>query len=245
VQADFNASRVRGPLQALGMLDAFLRELPPEVPVAVASMDSHLKLWLDASRDRDAVRGAVRGAVGFGGEPPAFLHRDRRDPGSLAAHFDFHAALLATGPDRALELVARALAPLPGEKSVVLLGWGVGDQAASARRHGGDYGTALGWLEAASASVFVLDVTQADWHSLEGGLRQIADDTGGTFAYVRDTSPQGLARLAAVAASYYVLHVDAGDLPPGGGRLEVELAGRRGRVLVHRGTELRGAAGGR
>lgn len=234
VQADFHAVRIWGHLVALDLIESFLAGLPREVPVAVVSMDSHAKLWLDFTPDRDAAREAIWRAVRFGGEPPPFRSRDRRRPLSLAAGFDFHQALRATGPDRALELVARALAPLPGEKSVVFLGWGVGRQAASARRHGGSYATALAWLRHASASVFVLDVTQADWHSLEAGLRQIADDSGGTFAYVRDVAHQDLARLAAVAASYYVLHLDAADLPPTGGRVEVELVGRRGRVLVQR-----------
>jgi hypothetical protein len=244
VQADFHAVRIRGHLAALNMIESFLAGLPREVPVAVVSMDSHAKLWLDFSHDRDAAWEAVWRAVRFGGEPPAFRERDRRGPLSLAAGFDFHEARRTTGPDRALELVARALAPLPGEKSVVFLGWGVGRRAASAPRHGGSYATALAWLRHASASVFVLDVTQADWHSLEAGLRRIADDSGGTFDYVRDVAREDLARLAAVAASYYVLYLDAADLPPAGGRVEVELAGRRGRVLVQRGTLLRQAAGG-
>lgn len=236
VQADFHAVRIWGQLVALNLIESFLAGLPPEVPVAVASMDSHAKLWLDFTHDRDAAREAIWRAVRFGGEPPPFRSRDRRGPLSLAAGFDFDEALRATGPDRALELVARALAPLPGEKSVVFLGWGVGRQAASAPRHGGSYATALAWLRHASASVFVLDVTQADWHSLEAGLRKIADDSGGTFAYVRDVAHQDLARLAAVAASYYTLYLDPADLPPAGGRLEVELAGRRGRVLAQRST---------
>lgn len=244
VQADFHAVRTWGHLVALNLIETFLAGLPREVPVAVVSMDSHAKLWLDFTHDRDAAREAIWRAVRFGGEPPPFRRRDRRGPLSLAAGFDFDAARRATGPDRALELLARALAPLPGEKSVVFLGWGVGRQAASARRHGGSYATALAWLRHASASVFVLDVTQADWHSLEAGLRRIADDSGGTFAYVRDVAHQDLARLAAVASSYYVLHFDAADLPAAGGRVEVELVGRRGRVLVQQRTLLPQAAGG-
>jgi hypothetical protein len=93
------------------------------------------------------------------------------------------------------------------------------------------YFDALRALEAARASVFVLDVSDADYHTLEVGLERVAADTGGTYAKTH-LFPDGAAqRLAATIAGYYVLYYRPVEAtlrrPP-----RVELAeGVRGEVL--------------
>jgi hypothetical protein len=155
----------------------------------------------------------------------------------LAAGFDFHAALQAAGNARALELVAEALEPLPGEKVLLYFGFGVGRLSLTGGP-GAEYDRALAALKRAGIGVFVLDVTEADFHTLELALKDVVDETGGTYLRARDTSKETLARLATVATSYYQLHVDPRDLPRRPGRVDVDLVGGRGRVLVPRGVSL-------
>ena len=90
------------------------------------------------------------------------------------------------------------------------------------------YGEARRALQAARASVFCLDVTDADSHTLEAGLQMTAEDTGGFFARTHLFTEQAMQRLAGALAGHYVLFVEA--TAPSDKRwhaIEVELVGRR------------------
>jgi hypothetical protein len=246
VQADNNApSRVRGHLRTLPFTRELLAALQPADRVAVMSFDSHLKLWLDFTRDREPVSAAIWQAIHFGGRPPAppgppaaAAREPEPDAGgpSLARHFDFDAALRAASPERALAVTAAALAALPGEKELVFLAWGLGDFSPMGTKMTPAFAPAAQALTAARASVFVLDVTEADSHSLEVGLRGIADATGGTYDKTNLFPSLAIRQLARTISGYYVLSLDAGALPESGGSVEVELRGRRGVVLLRPAT---------
>lgn len=252
VQADNNSpSRVRGHLRTLPFTRELLAALQPADRVAVMSFDSHLKLWLDLTRDREAVAAAIWQAIHFGGRPPGSpgppaAREPEPDAGgpSLARHFDFDAALRAASPERALTVTAEALAALPGEKELVFLAWGLGDFSPMGTRMTPAFAPATKALTAARASVFVLDVTEADSHSLEVGLRGIADATGGTYDKTNLFPSLAMRQLARTISGYYVLSLDAAALPESGGSVEVELRGRRGVVLL-RPTTFPAAAGAR
>ncbi|HEY4573565.1 MAG TPA: VWA domain-containing protein [Thermoanaerobaculia bacterium] len=228
VQADLNPTRISGQLRLRLHTRGLLDTLPPADRVAVVSYDSHLKLRQDFTRDHEKVYAALDRAMLYNPEDeiaPA-------GPESLASHFDTEAARRAASPERALELTALALAPFPGEKTLIFLGWGLG-------RFGGGgvsmipaYRPAVRALAAAHASVFVLDVTSADSHSLEVGLQNVADATGGL--YLKTFRLPGLATrtLAKAISGYYVLTLDTAQLPGAKGLLEIELRdGRRGTVI--------------
>jgi hypothetical protein len=244
VQADNNApSRVRGHLRTLPFTRELLAALQPADRVAVMSFDSHLKLWLDFTRDREPVPAAIWQAIHFGGRPPGppgppAAPDSEPDGGgpSLARHFDFDAALRAASPERALAVTAAALAALPGEKELVLLAWGLGDFSPMGTKMTPAFAPAAQALTAARASVFVLDVTEADSHSLEVGLRGIADATGGTYDKTNLFPSLAVRQLARTISGYYVLSLDAAALPESGGSVEVELRGRRGVVLLRPAT---------
>jgi VWFA-related protein len=257
VQADNNSpSRVRGHLRTLPFTRELLDSLQPADRVAVVSFDSHLKLWRDFTRDRETVPAAIFQAIHFGGRPPAALSARDSEPGpvsepepdaggpSLARHLDFDAALRAASPERALAVTAAALAALPGEKEVVFLGWGLGDFSPMGTRMTPAFAPAVQALAAARATVFVLDVTEADSHSLEVGLQGIAEATGGTYDKTNLFPSLAMRQLARTMSGYYVLSLDAAALPESGGGVEVELRGRRGVVLL-RPTAFPAAAGGR
>ena len=248
VQADNNApSRVRGHLRTLPFTRELLDALQPADRVAVVSFDSHLKLWLDFTRDHEPVPAAIWQAIHFGGRPPGpppAARGSEPDAGgpSLARHFDFDAALRAASPERALAVTASALAALPGEKELVFLAWGLGDFSPMGTKMTPAFAPAVQALTAARASVFVLDVTEADSHSLEVGLRGIADATGGTYDKTNLFPSLAMRQLARTISGYYVLSLDAAALPESGGSVEVELRGRRGTVLL-RPTAFPAAAG--
>jgi VWFA-related protein len=228
VQADLNPTRISGQLRLRPHTRGLLDTLTPADRVAVVSYDSHLKLWQDFTRDHEKIYAALDRAMLYSKETEIAPE----GPESLAGHFDYEAARKAASPERALELTAQALKPFPGEKTLIFLGWGLG-------RFGGGgvdmvpaYRPAVRTLAAAHASVFVLDVTSADSHSLEVGLQNVADATGGI--YLKTFRLPGLATrtLAKAISGYYVLTLDTAQLSGAKGLLEIELRdGRRGTVI--------------
>ncbi len=100
------------------------------------------------------------------------------------ARLDADEARACASPERALELVARALAPIPGGKSLLYFGWGLGTRGGLSGPNGSEaqaWDEAMLRMEEARTAIFVLDVTDADSHSLEGSIEQIADRTGGRY----------------------------------------------------------------
>lgn len=232
VQADIAAPKVRtkGHLQSLPYVRDLLDGLPLADRVAVVSFDSHLKLRLDFSSDRTAAAEAVLDAIKFGSKAPLLR---RTGPLSLARKFDAEAAFDAATPERALELAARSLFDLPGEKVVVYLGWGLGRfSKGSGVTMTPDYAPAVRALEAARASVFVLDVTDASSHSLEVGLQRVAAESGGTYARMSTFPAQAAARLARTISGHYVLTLD-GKAVPDAGKVKIEVR-KRGREVLAR-----------
>jgi hypothetical protein len=94
------------------------------------------------------------------------------------------------------------------------------------------YDEARAALDAASAAVFCLDVTDASWHSLEVGLQQVAEDTGGEYFKVYTNPGAALKRVAAALAGHYVLAFERPAGRPGEHRIRLALAKRRGTVLT-------------
>jgi VWFA-related protein len=227
-QKDLEPSRATGLLKMIPRALGFLDRLGPEDRVAVLSFDSRLRPWTDFTADLDRVRRIVTHAVLFESGRPL----SEGEP-SLLANLDRDDARRAATIEEALELTARALEPLDGPKAIVLFGWGLG-------RFSFGFGVSLPpaydrareALLRARASVFVLDLTQADYHSLEVGLQQVAEDTGGFYAKTYLFPDQGMRWLAGVLDGYYVLSFEK---PPGRrGRhtIDVGLPGRKGRVLA-------------
>jgi VWFA-related protein len=228
VQADLNPTRISGQLRLRRYTRELLGTLHPEDRVAVVSFDSHLKLWQDFARDHDATHAAIDQAMLYSEAP-------ERAPGgtdSIARHFDFAAARKAASPERALELTARALEPLPGEKTVIFLGWGLGRYGANGVRMTPDYKPAVKALGAARASVFVLDVTSADYHSLEVGLEGVAEATGGLYFKTFRLPELATDTLARAISGYYVLTLDGGAVADEEGKVRIELREKSGTVLA-------------
>lgn len=227
-QKDFEGSRLRGLLRAIGQAKDLLAPLTPRDRVAVLTYDSHLRLHLDFTPDLNAVRRVLDESVLLRWPGPV----EPSGAPSLAAHLDRGEARNAATPEQALLVLGRALLPIPGAKTVLLFGYGLGTLSGGRFVLHHDYDAARQALDRARAAVFCLDVTEADWHSLEVGLEQVALDTGGEYFKVHENAAAALARVAAALSGHYVLTFERPDGARGDHRVRLDLAERRGTVLT-------------
>jgi VWFA-related protein len=228
VQTDLNPTRISGQLRLRRYTKELLDTLHPGDRVAVVSYDSHLKLWQDFTADRNGVHAAIDRAMLWSPEGEV----SPGDPVSLAAHLDPEVARKAASPERALEVMARALEPFPGEKTVIYLGWGLGRFGSGGVHMTPDYKPAVRALGDAKASVFVLDVTSADYHSLEVGLESVAEATGGIYLKTFRLPQFATQTLARTISGYYVLTLDRSSFSEDDGKLRIDLRDKQGTVLA-------------
>lgn len=229
VQADKNGERVGGHLRLLPRVVELAESFPSDDRLAVVGFDSHLKLWQDFTRDRNRVKEALEEAALFGGTPPPVR---TSQAGPLGRALDFGAAYRAATPEKALELTGLALQSLPGEKEMIYVGWGLGRYGRGGVRMTWQYEPALQALHDAGVTVHVLDVSWADYHDLEIGLRQVARETGGAYFATFRHPEVALEGLSQTLSAYYLLRIDRQNLPDSGS-IRVALApGVRGQLLV-------------
>lgn len=228
-QTDYHRSRIVGLLRMSLQAKQFLDKLLPTDRVAVVSYDSHLKLRQDFTSDRRKLDAALFASIKTA-EPA-------RDPDpyspSLARNFDFAGARDAATPERGLALTASALVPIPGGKSMLYFGWGlgtVGGMSGPNLAERRDFARALRALAAARVSIFTLDVTEADFHSLETSLQVTSDLTGGIYQKTHIFPGLALERVRHAIAGRYVLVFVKPPGKRGEHSIEVKLARGKGEV---------------
>ena len=141
------------------------------------------------------------------GPPPLARARSPpSDPPSLAAHLDRQEARDAASPEQALLALGRALLPIPGAKTVLLFGYGLGRleggtvQLDSALRRGPRRPRPR---RAPPSSAWTSPKPSGT--PSRSGLRQVAEDTGGQYFKVHENAGAALSRVAAALAGHYVL----------------------------------------
>jgi VWFA-related protein len=229
-EGDLGRHRTKGLLRVRQELHRLLDRLKPTDRVAVVRFFSHLTVLTDFTNDRAVLDEAFRLALGSSRDTDVKISPYP----SLAANLDFAEARKAAHVERALELVASALAPIPGAKAVVFAGWGF--FANRAPIEGVLYARALAALMRARANVFMLDTSDADWHTLETSLQVAAETTGGTYARTNTFAGQAVERVARALDGRWVLVCVAPDAAPH--TLDVSVAGRRGDVVARAYTAL-------
>lgn len=228
VQKSLVHDRAFGLLRLLMHADRLLARVNPEDRVAVLSFEHHLQIWLDFTDDLDRVRTVLADEV-RSGRPPVL--EPQGEP-SLLGTLSQETGRRTWEIEEALARIGDALEPLPGAKSVVLIGYGFGQGTAGAMLDD-RYDEARRALEAARASVFSLDVTQADYHTFEHSLQAVAEHTGGFFVRTYQRPPRrALDRVANAIAGRYVLFTERPDVEPGAYPIEVDVAGVDGTVLA-------------
>jgi len=90
-----------------------------------------------------------------------------------------------------------------------------------------NYARARAALVRSHTSVFVLDVTTADFHSMQGGLEAIADDTGGFYVKTHVFPKLAMQKVARAISGYYILTFARPTLGRGRHAMSIRLAGRR------------------
>ena len=222
VQKSLLHSRVYGLLRLLRYSEGLLAGVTPSDRVAVLSFDLHLQIWLDFTADLDRVRTVLAGEVRTG-RPPVIEPEGEL---SLVATLSQDDGREIADIQEALRRIGEALEPLPGSKSVVLIGHGFESDTDG-------YAAAQSALQAARASVFTLDVTQADYHTLEHGLQAVSADTGGFFVRTYVKPPLWAIDLVTNAiAGHYVLFTERPDVEPGEYAIEVDVGDVDGTVLA-------------
>jgi len=223
-QTDYDFTRITGQMRMIRQALAFLETCSPEDRLAVLSFDSRLKLRQDFTTDREKLRHAI----------VRTLYTDRTiDPApgpqpSLAASIDFSAARHATLPEHALGVIGQGLGAIPGSKSLLYFGWGLGNfDPVMGLILDHNYARARAALVRSHTSVFVLDVTTADFHSMQGGLEAIADDTGGFYVKTHVFPKLAMRKVARAISGYYLLTFARPTLGRGRHAMSIRLAGRR------------------
>ena len=208
-QTDFarNKSRIAGQLEILQKIDQFLDILDADDRVAVLSFDSHLKFRLDFTDEKPRIASAMKEAL-LTDEPntPPVVPLP-----SLRSHLPPDVLKKTASPEEALLVLGNALLNIPGPKSLVLFGWGLGHLVGNEVWMPAVYGAARQALESARVSVFSLDFTQADYHSLEVGLDQVSYDTGGFYEKTFHFPNFAISRLEKTLAGHYELEVRKND----------------------------------
>lgn len=227
-QKSLHRSRIPGLMLMLRELRRRLETFSPYDQVAVLRFDSRLELLLDFTDDRERLRRAFEADVLFG---DAVAPDEQREP-SFRAAMNREKVAPSYSMERSLLRIAEALTSMPGAKSLVIVGHGFGRLGSTGITLEPAYDDARDALQRARATVFCLDVTQADYHSLEVGLQTVAEDTGGLYQRTHIFSRAALDRVVAALEGQYVLFVEKPALPPGSHRLKIRLKGRDGVVFA-------------
>jgi len=230
-QKDLRPFRLLGLMRMLIKARAFLDTFTPDDRIAVVSFDSHLKIWVDFTSDLERVNRIFEHDILF--ERPGPI-AEAPEP-SLVARLAPAKAKKAYSMEQALLDLADALEPLPGAKSLVLIGHGWGRMSGPYLYFDKEYGPAVEAFQAGRVTVFTLDTTDADYHTLEAGLESVAAETGGFFERTHLFTDRALDRLAGALAGHYVLFVDKPVTPIGYHRVEVDLTRVKGDVFAKSG----------
>jgi VWFA-related protein len=243
IQKSMEGHRIWGLMTMLIQARSFLDRLTPDDRVAILSFDSHLKIWTDFTNDADRLRHVLKRGILM--EEPRPIQEPtsaQASPGSisLVGRLPQSRGEKTYNIEKGLRLIAEALEPLPGSKAIVLLGHGFGQFVPGIRGElttsrvdmENGYDESERALTASRTSVFSLDVTKADYHSLELGLQRVSDETGGFYARTHIHPEVAMKKLAGALAGYYVLIVEKPEGAPRTGRIDVELTRRKGDVYA-------------
>jgi VWFA-related protein len=239
VQKSLERGRIGGLMRTLVESRPFLDNFTRHDRLAVLSFDSHLTVWLDFTGDIDRVREVLQSDLLTRGAPQI----EASAPPSLVAGLSPARARRFSTVEESLYGIANALAPLPGAKVVVLMGHGFGrasfsrDLAVATVAMDG-YEKTRRALQDARATIFCLDITEADYHTLEVGLQQVSADTGGYYERMFHFPALAFERLAATLAGHYVLFVERPELRRGSHGIDIDLIRRKGTVLARRTFEV-------
>lgn len=226
VQTDFarETFRVRGQMDFIRYAEKMIEAFEPDDRVAVLQFDSHLKMRLDFTANKSDVNEALRNTLSINNPPrPPIVPEP-----SLWSRLDKEDMKRAPDSETGLLVLGNALRNIPGPKTILLIGWGLGRLSNGRVVMPKNYERARRALDAARTSIFAIDVPDSSSHTLEVGLQQAAADTGGM--YVKTAIFPGIAveMMQRALMGHYEIELRRPDgLAPGEYTLEVRVK-RRG-----------------
>jgi VWFA-related protein len=248
-QKSLTNERAWGLVRTIEYSRDLVRSLPASARVAVLQYENSLRVYSDFTDDRAAIdRLLTRGLLHQ--PPPSAVPRG--SPSLLDALAPSVGREIFT-MEQAFAAIAGALNPMPGSKAIAYIGYGMGNPAFGLRQDTGithakfgalpddladktdmnsEYARARRMLIEARVSVFSLDITKADTHTMAGGMQIIARDTGGFYAHSLDFPEKPMRFVSGALNGHYVLFVE----PPADATdrtIEVSVtAGRRAQVFA-------------
>lgn len=231
IQTDFQRANVRvsGQMKFRRYAEELVQSFAPEDRIAVFSFDSHLKFRSDLTVDRNATIAAIRESILIDHPPPPAAVPEP----SLASQIERSSLTRAANSEEGLTVVANALAALPGTKSVLLVGWGLGERMKGAINMKYEWTEARRALDAARATMIAIDFTQADGHDLAAGMAAGAVQTGGFYVATNVLPHIAVNRVRNTLRGHYELElVPSKPLPPGTFRLQVRVKRKSVNVLA-------------
>jgi VWFA-related protein len=230
VQTDFarNNVRVAGQMGFLPFAEKLLDSFHPDDRIAVLQFDSHLKLRLDFTNDKEDVMNALKASLRIDQPPQPPIVPEP----SLASRLNREDMKKAADSEAGLLVVGNALRSIPGPKTLLLLGWGLGRLSGGAVHMTKTYQYAREALDAARTAIFTIDVPHVDYHDLELGLQRAAEDTGGLYVKTYRFPQIAIERLQRTLAGHYeITLVRPKELKNGVHDLVVRVK-RRGAVVL-------------
>lgn len=227
-QRDINAVRTNGHARIIRHVETLLDSFTADDRVAVVQFDVRLRLLQDFTSDRKLIRAAIERSIFAHGkavvsELPTSFASFIMDPQSNRAH----------SAEEGLRVVAEALGDTPGVKSLLLFGWGFGRyNRQTGVELGRDYEQARRALDRARVSVFSLDVSDADYHSLEDAMQGASSQTGGAYVKTNVFPVVAMNTVLRSMRGRYEIVVIVPPLRGGEHDVKVKLRGARGRLLT-------------
>lgn len=216
-QRHTDPSRITGLMKVVPLVEDMLESLGPDDRVAVLSLGTRLDVYTDLTSDFDAVGDILRTSIVKWAPPPDL---EPGPPPSLVAVLQGDVSTA----EAALIRVGESLADVSGTKALWWFGWGMATDGID------DYGRALAAMRRSRVAVFNLDITQANWHSLEGSLREASRQTGGFYASTYEFPALAVERAGKATGGYYVLGLVVPRSERTTHRLKIRLRERDGTV---------------
>lgn len=225
-QRELADGRAIGLLHMLRQAQRFVRTLGPDDRVAILMHDGRLRLYADFTTDHAALDRVLNGRILR--KKPAVPFEPGPAP-SLGAHIRPLDAKRAYDPERGLLITADALAHLPGAKTIVFFGWGLGRSYVGGVAPSRFHGAMREALARSRTSVFAIDYVPYR-HAYEGTLYAAAHETGGLYVRTFPFAQRAMNTVARAISGHYELTIVRPDLPPGRYPIRITLPEHRGRV---------------
>lgn len=232
VQRKFDLTDATGFMRANDDLARLPDRFTAGTRFSVMSFDTQPHVWADFTDDRESLRSAIR-SMRSAAPPPGGTLTDLVDGKRVEV---WPASPPQNSIEATLESLGRALGRLPGAKTILIVGYGLGvwDPRLGIIRSDVGYDDALAALSTGRVNVFCIDTTQAEYHVRQEGLIQLALDSGGRFWSTREFTSKPFDEFRALSSGFYQLSVVPDDAQKGRHDLSVRLRGRRGTALAKR-----------